>query len=382
MLTAQGCADRRERLRAAAPDGCDFLLVGSPEHLIYLADFAPSPFVFRAAEWGALLLVEPARATLIADDMLGPFARAAHVDERFTPAWYDGDHTAPERRGLLVRSALERLAGVPGRRVGVELASVPSGVIEGLRAARPGLELADITPLFRPLRRAKDADEVAALNRSMRAGEAAHAAALADVKPGMTELDVYDLVADAANTAAGARTLVYGDFASGPRTSTERGGPPTARRIEAGDLLLLDFSVVIDGYRGDFTNTFVVAGKPTADQRALFDACAAALEAGEARLRPGTPAREVDAAVRAAFAARGRESAFPHHSGHGVGLGHPEPPYLVRHSADTVEAGDVVTLEPGLYVEGIGGMRFERNYLITADGFERLSHHQIRIEAP
>jgi Xaa-Pro aminopeptidase len=381
MLTAQGCATRRERLRAAVPTGCDFLLVGSPEHLIYLADFAPSPFVFRTAEWGALLLIEPDRATLIADDMLGPFAASAHVDERFTPTWYDGDHSAPERRGLLVRSALQRLASVPGRRVGVELASVPSGVVEGLRAARPDLEVLLITPVFRPLRRSKDRDEIEALNRSMRAGEAAHAVALARVEPGMSELEVYNLVAAVANTAAGLRTLVYGDFASGPRTATDKGGPPTARRVEAGDLMLIDFSVVIDGYRGDFTNTFAVAGAPTDAQRRLFDACVAALEAGESKLRPGTPAREVDAAVRAAFAARDLESAFPHHSGHGIGLGHPEPPYFVRDSSDTVRLGDVVTLEPGLYVEGVGGMRYERNYLITSDGFELLSHHQIRIQA-
>src|SRR4051794_21358098 len=96
MLTVQGCAARRERLWGAVPAGLDFLLVASPEHLIYLADFVTSPFVFRTAEWGALLLIEPGRASLIADDMLGPFAAAAHVDERVTPTWYDGDHAAPE----------------------------------------------------------------------------------------------------------------------------------------------------------------------------------------------------------------------------------------------------------------------------------------------
>ena len=380
MLTAQGCAGRRERLWQAVPAGCDFLLVGSPEHLIYLADFAPSPFVFRTAEWGALLLLEPVRTTLIADDMLGPFAEAARVDERFTPTWYDGDHAAPERRGLLVRSSLDRLVQTPGRRVGVELAAAPSGVVEGLRSARPDLEIVDISQVFRPMRRSKDPDEVEALRRCMRAGEAGHAAALASAGPGMTELEVYSLVERAANEAAGRPAIVYGDFASGPRCEIEKGGSPTARRIEPGDLLILDFSVVLDGYRGDFTNTFVVGGNATPGQRELFDACLAALAAGEARLRAGTLAREVDAAVRGAFAARGLEAHFPHHSGHGIGLGHPEPPYFVPHSDETILAGDVVTIEPGLYVEGVGGMRFERNYLITDNGPETLSRHEIRIE--
>ena len=138
--------------------------------------------------------------------------------------------------------------------------------------------------------------------------------------------------------------------------------------------------MVVDGYRGDFTNTFAVGGGPTPRQQELFEACVGALRAGEARLKPGTPAREVDAAVRGHFAALELDHAFTSHSGHGIGLGHPEPPYFVPESDEILLAGDVVALEPGLYIEGAGGMRYERNYLITADGFETLSNHELRIE--
>jgi Xaa-Pro aminopeptidase len=380
MLTAEGCAARRERLRGALPSECDVLIVGDPSHLVYFAGYVPSPYVFRTVESGALLLLERGRAILVADDMMGPYLDRAHVDERFAPAWYDGAHSAPYRRGRLVQSALERLATVAGRRVGVEQSCVPAGLIDGLRAGRPGLEVVDIGPLMRPLRRSKDPDEVETLRRSMRAGEAAQAAALAEVRPGMTELDAYLLVNRAASQALGEQAIVYGDFASGPRCEREKGGPPTSRRVERGDLLLLDFSVVVSGYRGDFTNTFAVGGGPTARQRELFEACLGAIRAGESRLKPGTPARDVDAAVRGHFASLGLDHAFTSHSGHGLGLGHPEPPYFVPHSTDTVLAGDVVALEPGLYIEGEGGMRFERNYLITPDGFETLSNHELRIE--
>ena len=174
--------------------------------------------------------------------------------------------------------------------------------------------------------------------------------------------------------------IVYGDFASGPRCYRDKGGPATSRTIETGDLLLLDFSVIVSGYRGDFTNTFAVGGGPTARQRELFDACLGALRAGESRLKPGAAGRDVDAAVRGHFATMGLDHAFTSHSGHGLGLGHPEPPYFVPESTDTIVEGDVVALEPGLYIEGEGGMRFERNYLITADGFETLSNHELRIE--
>lgn len=379
MLTAEGCAARRERLWGSLPAPCDVLIVGDPSHLTYFAAYAPSPFVFRTVESGALLLLEPGRATLVADDMIGPFLERAYVDERLAPVWYDGKHSAPYRRGQLVESTLGRLSSMPGRRIGVELAAVPTGVVEGLRIRRPGLAIVDIGPLVRPLRRAKHADEIDLLRRSMRAGEAGLAAALAKVRPGMTELDVYLIVQNAAMTELGEQVIVYGDFASGPRLAREKGGSPTSRKIEPGDLLLMDFSVIVSGYRGDFTNTFAVGGGPTPGQRELFDACVGALHAGEAALKPGMAARDVDAAVRGHFASLGLDPYFPTHSGHGLGLGHPEPPYFVPESSDTLQVGDVVALEPGLYVEGTGGMRYERNYLITSGGFETLSNHEIRI---
>jgi Xaa-Pro aminopeptidase len=242
------------------------------------------------------------------------------------------------------------------------------------------LEWVDLDPVIRPLRRAKDADELAVLRRSIRAGEAGHAAAMAGLRPGMTELDAYALVEAAAIRELGEPALVYGDFASGPRCETERGGPPTHRTIEKGDLFLLDYSVVVRGYRGDFTNTFAVGARATARQRELYDACLGALRAGEALLKPGTPGRAVDEAVHGHFRALGLDDHFPSHTGHGIGLGHPDPPYLVPESTDTLVAGDVITLEPGLYVRGEGGMRIEHNYLITAGGFETLTHHRLSID--
>jgi Xaa-Pro aminopeptidase len=205
------------------------------------------------------------------------------------------------------------------------------------------------------------------------------AAALEAVEPGMTELDAYRIVQNAAIIAAGEPAIVYGDFACGP-AGERTGGPPTGRRIERGDLLILDFSVVIHGYRGDVANTFAVGAPPTPRRRELFDACLAALEAGERLLCPGVPCRDVDAAVRGALRSRGLDGFFRSHSGHGLGLGHPEPPYIVPESAETLAVGDVVTLEPGQYHPGLAGMRYEHNYLITRDGRERLSNHRLTID--
>jgi Xaa-Pro aminopeptidase len=108
-----------------------------------------------------------------------------------------------------------------------------------------------------------------------------------------------------------------------------------------------------------------------------IDRLQAALRAGEAMLHPGVTGAEVYEACRRPLVETGAEGAFFHHAGHGFGLGHPEPPYLVPGSQEVLHAGNIVTLEPGLYRPGWGGARIEHDYLITEQGFERLSGHII-----
>jgi Xaa-Pro aminopeptidase len=302
--------------------------------------------------------------------LLEPFVDQSFVDEVINLEWYTGTKSTSPRRLSLLQAAFERLPSNAQRVIGSE----------GLSSIQPREVVSDsLDPIIRDLRRRKDPDELALIHRSARAGEAAHAAALARIQPGMTELDAFLIVQDAAIRAAGEQVLVYGDFVSGPRCEIERGGPPSHREIKRGDLFLLDFSVVVHGYRTDFANTFVVGAEPSPGQSLLYDICIEALEVGESLLRLGIAAKVVDAAVRGHFASSGLEEFFLSHTGHGIGLGHPEPPYLVRESTETLQLGDVVALEPGLYVPGMGGMRFERNYHITSQGPEKLTRHLLSL---
>jgi Xaa-Pro aminopeptidase len=370
MLTAEGCAARRARLWASPPRPCDVILITTPESLAYFSGYSPSPFVFNTVESAAALILFPDRAVLIADNLVEPFLRASWADEVVSLAWYAGKKSAPPRRQLLAQAVSERLNPEAVGVLGIDAA--------GHDLTQGGNQV-DLSPLIRTLRRSKDPDELAVLRSSVKAGEAGHAAALAAARPGMTELDVFLLVQEAAARALGEPAWIYGDFVSGTRCEVERGGRPSRRVIEPGDLFLLDFSVVVSCYRADFTNTFVVGAEPSSRQCDLQALCMEAMSAGEALLRLGMEARLVDAAVRGHFARHGLDEFFPSHTGHGLGLGHPEPPYLVPESTDSLVAGDVIALEPGLYIPGEAGMRIEHNYVITATGYERLTHHSLRL---
>ncbi len=367
MLTADGCRQRRQRflqrLQADSPQALaeDPLVLADPIHLIYLANFFVDPFSLGAGFGGLLLLRPDGHTTLIHDDRLPQSVDQAHVDERQVIRWYDGQAPGHGPRQLALLQAFA------------------DGV--GLRVHdSPGDPLAPtITGAFADLRRTKDPDEVDLLRRCMRATEAGHAWARANIRPGMTELDVYRGVSSACIQAAGHAVIVYGDFAVSP--GPERcGGPPTDRVLQPQDMFILDFSVVIGGYRSDFTNTLVVGPEPNAEQQRLYTLCRDAMAAGEQELRAGAACRAVYEAVRGAFAKAGMAEFFPHHAGHGLGLTHPEAPFFVRRADETLRAGDVVTLEPGLYVPGVGGIRIEHNYRITGQGYERLSNHVIALK--
>lgn len=361
MLTAEGCRQRRERLfqELDPPPENDYVLLSDPIHLAYLANFWVDPISLGAGFPAFLMVRRDGHAKLIHDNRLPKSVQEAHVEERRPVVWYDGQSPGHGPRQL---ACLESVNPVRG----------------GLRIHdRPGDPYAGtVIHTLARMRRQKYPDEIAILNRCMRATEAGQAWARTNVRPGMTEFDVYSGIQAECVKSAGMPVIVYGDFAVSPGPE-RRGGAPTARVINDGDMLILDFSVILFGYRSDFTNTLVVGREPNGDQANLGKWCLEAMAAGESKLRAGAACLDVYNSVRGAFETHGVADAFPHHAGHGLGLTHPEAPFFVRQANETLLAGDVVTLEPGLYIAGIGGIRIEHNYLITENGFERLSNHHI-----
>jgi len=391
MLTKEGCLKRRQRLWESVPEGLEWLLIADPRHVQYLCNFMVQPLSFSGGERALLLLERDGKATLLGDNFtLRSAAGEPHVDDEIVETWYDHKHSVINRDHALfnaVKKVSERLYGRAGS---VEAEWLPVGAFEVLASDRESHSVSreetkevpsttlDLGTTIRSLRRQKEADELELLKVCMRAGAAGMKKAREVVAAGVSELEIYLEVQKTALGEAGQPGLMYGDFRACTTSNPKSGGLPTDYKLQSGDLFVMDYSIVLNAYRSDFTNAFAV-GEPTPGQQENFDVCMAGMKAGEATLKAGVKAADVYAAVNQPFVDAGKTPYFTHHAGHGLGMAHPEAPILVPESIDVLLAGDVITLEPGCYEEGVGGMRIEHNYLITEEGYERLSQHEIAL---
>lgn len=366
-LTADGCRIRRERLLEKV--SADLLIVSNPRHIQYLTGFFVTPLVLaHHAPIFLLIDTKSGQTKLLFQNMLGGFAEGTYVDELIPYKWYTANNAAgmpiyPKALHEL-NNLLEKLTFSS---TGIEIGSLPYGA--------KVRDISDITTTLLELRRHKDSDEIDLIRSAIRAIEAGHKAVRKDIRPGLTEIEVYNIMMSAIAKEVGHPVVPMGDFAAGLRAH-QGGGPPTDRVLEAGDLMILDIFPIVNGYKGDFTTTLAVSGELTQKQEKLQKALLDGLAAGEAMLRPGVRARDIHGAVKDELRTEGFADGFGHHAGHGLGLSHPEAPYFVPHSDEILREGDVVTLEPGSYDKQAGyGARIEHNYLITEYGYEQLSHH-------
>ncbi len=281
-----------------------------------------------------------------------------------------------------MRSAQQAFAGILARwrglrRVGLEPACLPAALMDTLRQVLGAPEAVDVGPGLRRQRMVKGDAEVEAIARVAATCDRIFAAVEEGARAGCTELDVYLAALRVVAEKSAGPAVLDGDFVSGPRTA-EIGGPPTPRVLRPGDLLIVDVYPRVGGYWADCTRSYVV-GEPSTEQAELHALLVEAMEAGERLLEPGRPAAEVYEAVRRVLERAGSRASFPHHAGHGVGVTPSEDPRLVPGSSERLQAGMVVTLEPGLYGPAVGGMRLEDNFLVTDDGATCLSRYPRRL---
>jgi Xaa-Pro aminopeptidase len=252
--------------------------------------------------------------------------------------------------------------------VAIDAAAIPAGILEGVRWTDVGTEL-------RWLRTVKDPTEVAAIRRTCEVVSAGQRAFRAIARPGIREIDLFSEVHGEMERHAGQRVPVLPDLLSGPRLM-EVGRPPTDRMLRAGELVLCDLAARHQGYWADSCTT-ICLGQPTGLMRRLHDACLTALDAVTAAARPGARAADLDSLARSIMAEAGYS--YPHHTGHGVGVGYHEEPRIVPGSTVSLEPGMVLALEPAGFADGIGA-RVEHIVLVTDGDPEVLTDYATRLE--
>ncbi len=240
------------------------------------------------------------------------------------------------------------------------------------------LTLASVDSLVATARETKDAAEIERIEAAAGAADAA----LAEVEPMLfgtidepvTEADVRNEL-EYRMRRHGADDRSYDTIvASGPEHAARPHHEVGDRTIVAGDTVVIDVGALVDGYHSDMTRSYVI-GEPTAQQREIYDLVQGSQTAGLEALRNGVTAPAVDSACRDVFDAAGYGDWYLHGTGHGVGLEIHEPPFHSQVSDEVIQTGNVVTIEPGLYRQGFGGIRIEDLVVVTSDGHRVLTHH-------
>ena len=235
------------------------------------------------------------------------------------------------------------------------------------------VEWLDASDLILKLMRTKDAYEVSMIKRAAKIAREAFGNVLEKTHAGMSEIEFEIMLLNEIKMLGAEKGWAHDDFivASGTRSAMCH-APATAKKFAPGESVTVDYGAMFEGYMSDITRNFALENP----NRKIFEINEILLKAhheAAKALRPGISGSEVDLIARKIISDSGYEKNFLHGLGHGLGLEVHEAPRLSRNSKDILRAGDVVTIEPGIYVEGLGGLRIEDDYLITEDGSECLT---------
>lgn len=245
---------------------------------------------------------------------------------------------------------------------------------EGLKKAMPGFMFSSLGNAPERARRIKDAGELACIETACDISCRAFDALLPRIRPGMTEKQLQILL-DYTMLEMGADSLAFDTIVASGENGSLCHAIPGERKLQPGDMITFDFGAKKGGYCADMTRT-VALGQPKAEMKKIYDTVLLAQEACEAALAPGKCCRDIDAIARKIIDDAGYQGRFGHGLGHGVGIDIHEEPRLSQTCADLLEPGHVVTVEPGIYVPGLGGVRIENTCAITENGARTLVHAQ------
>lgn len=233
------------------------------------------------------------------------------------------------------------------------------------------VKLVPVAGMVEDLRAVKSPEEIARIRAAVAASSEAYRKTLARVRPGVREMDVAAELDFQMRMLGAEKSAFETIVASGTRTALPH-AHPTDKKLAAGELLLVDMGAMLDGYASDMTRMSHL-GPPSPKMRNLYKAVLAAQLAGIAAVCAGVPVNKVDAAAREVLKRHELDKAFVHSTGHGLGLEIHEGPRIAKKDKTKLRAGMVITIEPGAYLEGFGGVRIEDTVLVTERGCEVLT---------
>lgn len=347
-----------EALDGAGPEGTpiDALLVTNVTNICYLTGFTGS---------AALLLVHPGGLVFITDGRYGEHSAEQLASSGVEARIEVSNHEQKEVARDVVAERGIQVLGLEADHVSWSQQRTYANEWFG------DLDLVPTSGLIEELRLVKDAGEVARIEAAARIADQA----LANVRRQLCERPTereFSLVLDTEMRRLGATAPSFETIvASGPNGALPH-ARPSDRVVSAGDLVVLDFGAVIDGYCSDMSRTIMV-GEPSPDQQRMLDVVREAQQAGVDAVRPGIGTAELDKVCRDVIEGHGLGEAFLHSTGHGVGLDIHERPRVGPKGDATLAAGYVVTVEPGVYLPEHGGVRIEDTVVVTDDGCRALT---------
>jgi Xaa-Pro aminopeptidase len=343
---------RIARARGSMRDqGAGGLLVTNSTNVCYLTGFTGTNGQLLISADGATFLTDPRYEARASDMVRG-------ADVKIYPS-------------KLTERLPDLLAAIGIERLGFEAATVTVATRDDLAKTLDEVELVATTGVIEDLRRTKDDDELERIRRAVAITDEVFALALGELSPGRTEREI-GLWLEIQMRQRGAEAVSFEPIVGSGPLSAHIHHSPSHRTLEKGDFVLLDFGCKFEGYCSDMTRT-VVLGPASEEQQETYDLVLEAQRTGANAIAAGERGPDVDAKARRVIASAGREEHFGHGLGHGVGLDVHEAPRLHKNSGDTLRAGDIVTVEPGVYVPGRGGVRIEDCVLVTEDGHETLT---------
>ncbi|NOY52240.1 MAG: aminopeptidase P family protein [Deltaproteobacteria bacterium] len=332
----------------------DAFLVTRMENVRYLSGFTGSTAVLLVTRRGGVVLTD---------------SRYAVQSEKEV----DGFSVQILRRGEEMVEGIARLIRTRRyRRVGFESGDLRVDAFHALKKSLRFCSWVPIRPGVEALRMIKTVQELDALQTAVRRAEQAFKRVKKMIRPGSGENEIALALEHAMRKQGAAKVAFDTIVASGVRSAMPH-GIASFRKIAAGDLVIVDFGAECNGYFSDMTRTFYVGRRLTGKKREIFDVVRAAQQSAIDIIRPGISFREIDQAARNRIAKAGYGPFFGHGTGHGIGLEVHELPGVTPKNEQIVQEGMVFTIEPGIYLPGLGGVRIEDMVLATGDGCRLLT---------